>query len=473
MIAASAWLAALPVLLALLLAGGEGGLWVKFVLAKFIYSTSDGAVLFFLGFVAVALVCARARVPARWSARASALTWGGLLGGHALHLAATLRYFSEYDIPFSAHVYHWSAGANSYNSLLHSHVGKAAMAPIAGLLPAGSHYDAGAALAGVVPGIGWPLGAAFVLAGIGLLLRMPVVFAAYGRRPALLLVFLIAAGNALKSLFDGGVLAYAVPPSLILLASFMRHDSAAEWFGFWRRHGVTLAAPVLGGYFLLWTSLTPGDEIPLAGPWLFFLVALLLLASGAWRGAVAWLARAMMIGYLLTNLLFDYGDNLAPLLRPLTDDFRIARFDDAGGWTPQAVETLGRQPVFRVYRALGDDPWKPRRVLIWHAAATGSRELAMSIRLDDPAAARGTLTPTPALRIAGIGARNERWLTLNVATGTDALPPLVAFGIGNALSKNNYYVWLYQIDRMLRQGGWQSYVMLPHTAGNPAADAAQ
>jgi hypothetical protein len=448
-------------------ADNTAGMALKFIFAKLIYSTSAGAVLFFFGFVLFALASARLRLPECWATRATTLAWSGLIGGYALNLGITLAYFINRDIPLSAHAYQWSNGINTYNSLLHSHLGKISMAPLAGLLPTAPHYDTGMALAGSLsPVIGPMISAAFMLACVGILLHMPAIHAAYGRHTSLMLVFLLAAGNAVKSLFDGGLLAYAVPPSLVLLATFMNRSSSTDWIRFWRRYGLVLSTSVLGGYALLWIALTPGNQLPLIGPWLFFIVALLLLATSAWRGWLAWLVRGLMMTYLLTNLLFDYGDNLAPLLQRAGPDIRIACFDDTGGWTSKEVDGFIGQQVFRIYRALGDDPWKPRRVLIWDSSAVGSDSLAISIRLDEPVVAQGILAPTPALRVTGIAAHGAHWLTLNIATNTDGLPPILAFGIGNALSRSNYYVWLYQIDWMLRQGGWHNYLLLPHTSSN-------
>lgn len=67
------------------------------------------------------------------------------------------------------------------------------------------------------------------------------------------------------------------------------------------------------------------------------------------------------------------------------------------------------------------------------------------------------------------GVIGNRWLYVVIVATDPDLPPVFLHGDGSALSRNNYYVWLYQIDNLLRQGGWRSYVMLPHTAGNTGA----
>jgi hypothetical protein len=448
------------------------GMTLKFLFAKLVYSTSDGAVLFLLGFSAIALLCRYLNLSLRWSAMTSLLTWAGLSIGYGMHLVATVAYHVEHRIPFSAHVYHWSAGVNSYSALQHSHLGKAAMARFSWLLPDQVNYDAGGALADAVPPVlAWTISLAFLAALTGALLRMPAFQRAYGHRPALTIAYLIAATTAVKSIFDGGVLAYAVPPSLVLLWSFFFNRDEHEWLHFWRARGPMIGVVLLAGYASFWIGLTPDDSFPLLGPWLFVVAVLILLMTVAWRGITAWLGRSVLLAYLLVNCAFDYGDNLEPLLRKPTVDYRVATFDIAGNWTLQPIDQLRDLPVFKIYQALGDDPWKPRKTLLWKDSTQGSTKLGASIRLLDWSTEHGSLAPIPALRIASIAIADNDWIDVEVATTTAALPPLLTYGIGNALTKNNYYVWLYQVDLLLRKAGWQSYVLLPHTSGNILAHA--
>jgi hypothetical protein len=176
-----------------------------------------------------------------------------------------------------------------------------------------------------------------------------------------------------------------------------------------------------------------------------------------------------MTAYLLVNWMFDYGDNLAPLLREVGVDHRVARFDPSGRGTLQSLTPWYGKSVFLAYRGLGEDPWKPRAILFWEVPARGLNTFQASLRLLRWEGDGGEFKPTPALKISRIASGNSGWLDIDIAGhSTDELPPIFLYGDGNALSKNNYYVWLYQIDLLLRRSGWRSYILLPHTVGNPA-----
>jgi hypothetical protein len=173
----------------------------------------------------------------------------------------------------------------------------------------------------------------------------------------------------------------------------------------------------------------------------------------------------------LINWIFDYGDNLAPLLREVGSEHRAARFDAAGNGVLQPLAAWYGKPVFLAYRGLGDDPWKPRTSLLWEIPTRGENTFHASLRLLSWTGNGGEFSSAPELKITRIARGDRGWLDIDIAgISTHELPPIFLFGSGNALSKNNYYVWLYQIDQLLRRSGWHSYVLLPHTAGNTSTD---
>jgi hypothetical protein len=447
------------------------GLTLKFLFSKLVYSTSDGAVLFFLTFCLIALLIRHQRLFERVSSVSSLMLGAGLVLGYGTHLTATLVYLVEHRIPLGAHVYHWSSGSNSYTSLLHSHQGKAAMTLLGALFSGADNYDAGAALAGTsATGLVVGIGVGFLMALVGGLLRFPLFFRAYEGRPTFVAAYLIVAAVAIKSVLDGGLLAYSVPPALLLLASFVACPDPQTWSHYWRKHGWLLALLLLAAYLGLWIRLTPGD-LPLIGAWLAFNVVLVLLMTAAWRTALSWILRVVLVGYLGINLYFDIHDNLAPLLSETDQRYRAAQFDVLGQSAMKDLSPWIGQPVFKIYRAMGDDPWKPRKTLIWVLPAKGIYQLGASLLLLDWDQAAGQLASTPSLRVAKASVIANAWIALEIVATAADLPPVFSHGSGNALSKNNYYVWLYQMDGTFRQGGWRSYVMLPHTSGNFDADA--
>lgn len=451
------------------------GMAIKFFLGKLVYSTSDGAILFTIGFAALSLLGIPLVLPSRTLQVAGILLWGGLLVGYGAHLAVTLRYFSENQIPLSAHVYRWSDGVNSYTSLLHSHLGKAAMSSGAQWLFWSNRYDTGQALVDDVPAsVAWLIGCAFAAAMVGALLKMPTFHERYGHRKGLTIAYLIALVTVLKSIFDGGALAYAVPPSLLLIVSFWFNSNETQWIDFWRRYGFTAALILIAGYASLWIGLTPGRELPLFGPWLFYLAVLALLSTGKWSGLVAKASRMVLIGYLAINCLFDFNDNLAPLLQPLASSAQITHLGADGQISAHSAQQYGDTPVFRIYRDLGDDPWKPRNTLIQTEFTHGLSYLDTSLRVLFWHGQQGSLFPTPALRIEKIGIAENDWISIRFSINQGRrLPPILICGSGSMFSRNNYYVWLYQVDLLLRNAGWRGYVLMPHVATDmcPSAPA--
>ena len=267
----------------------QPGLILKFFVSKLVYSTSDAAALFLLGFAAVALLFRHLKLSKRLVTAAPMLIWGGMLLGYGTNLLVTIAYHLEHHIPFSAHIYHWSEGANSYTALLHSHLGKSAIAAITGTLSGSANYDTGNALAGSVPQIQvWLIGAGFLATLAGSLLWMPVFHVRFGQRPALTAAYLISTATAVKSILDGGLLAYSVLPAMLLMGSFHSFPDELSWRDFWRRRGWLIGFVVLGSYVYICLSLTADGDIPLFGPWLFFVVVLILLADSLRRWLLHW-----------------------------------------------------------------------------------------------------------------------------------------------------------------------------------------
>jgi len=455
---------------ALIRSDTAAGLALKFALSKLVYSTSDGAILFLLGFTAIGFLCSRITVQRRSELLAAVLLGAGLTLGYGLHLFATVPYHLTHGIPFSAHVYHWAGGVNSYTALLHSHLGKAAMAPLPAWLAERYHYDIGGALAGVLPT--WQLAGialGFLAACGGALLRMPAFKRGYGHRPTLVVLFFVSAATATKSIFDGGLLAFAVPPSILLLATFVACPDDRAWSRFWMQKGWMVALGLLVGYGSLWIYLST-EAAPQVGAWLFLVVVMLLLMTPSWRGRWAWASRLTLLTYLWGNAYLDSNANLMPLLSAVGPGHRAAVFDPAGAAHAKAIAPWHGQPVFKLYLALGDDPWKPRKVLIWEAPAPGLQQMAVSVHLLDIARQQGQLLPTPSLRLSHIAPAGKEWIDMVFQSTADGLPPLLPFGMASVLSRNNYYVWLYQTDLLLRRAGWTSYILLPHTQGNIRAD---
>jgi|GEM_PF-1643889 len=246
---------------------------------------------------------------------------------------------------------------------------------------------------------------------------------------------------------------FAVPPSLLLVASVVAQPDDRHWSQFWLRRGWWLALLLPGAYGALWLHLSTSD-VPQFGAWLFLLVVMLLMMTGQWRGWRAWLCRLILLAYLSLNAMLNANANLMPLLAPVGPEHRAAVFDAAGSAQPQPLARWQGQAVHALYAALGDDPWKPRKALVWTQPSPGLNSLSVAIRLLGIEGQQGQIRATPSLQVAHIAPAGKEWVGLVFQSTATGLPPILPFGMANILSKNNYYVWLYQVGLLLRGSGW-------------------
>lgn len=444
----------------LLLGGDEAiALTSKFVLSKWVFSTSDGAQRFFLATTALLLVAATLPPHPAFSLWGRRLLLVGFLVGYSANLAATLLYFHHFDIPLSARLFHWDSGNNTFMSLTHSHIGKAALSILPETWWANTRYDVGAVLTTMIPTpFFWGIVFGFLCAAIGALCFMPHFWRQFGHRGSCAALWFLAITLSLKGLIDGGLLAYATPPALLLLLSFVITPDTEKWQIFWRRQGAIAAVVLSVGYATLDRMLTVTDSPPLWGPWLFLLAffALLVLPK-AGRGR--WVTRASLILYLGTNFLFAFGDQLAPLLRKTTPTTVFVDFASATPDTRPSVTVAEAIPIYRLYQMQGDDPWKPNHLLVAESTA-GKRTLTAAILPLEWQGTKGTFLTAPYLGVMVEGLLPNGWVAIRFSVPDDFPLPLITTGNGGAIDHNNFYVWLYQIDGLLRASGWTSYLFI-------------
>lgn len=468
-------------LVALLLLDTDGGLMAGFLLGKLAHSTSNAAALLLLGYTAAALLVLGRSTPAssRTSRRAAGPTLTALGAAYLAHLAASLRYWHTHQLPADRHVWHWLGSDNTYTALLNSHLGKPAIhqAFSALGLPAGS-YDTGRALAQHAPeGLVLIIALGFCVALIAALAALPGVMQRLQGRAAALALTLVSSVVCLQTVLDGGLLSQRAPISLFVLASLLLARDRAAFARFWRGPGWRLALVLVAAHLALWSALSAERPFPTVGGLLFTLGLYALLILRLSNARAPW-ATTAIAAYLAANLWLDAELRLAPLLRPFDATHRVARLTPDGaaslpdtaplhGRSSQLGGRAGQGPVqgalsiAQTYRRLGDDPRKPRHILIWStAAASGAHTHTVEIRLLDIARAAGALPANPALWVDEItpAPHGRLRLRFSVAPG---LPPLRTAGAGNALSQNNHYVYLHALNALLQRGGWREYILLP------------
>ena len=426
-----------------LLAGGEAGFVLQFVLGKLAYSTSNGAALFLLAWGTLAVACWRLRLG---HARAVPVFVAALALGHALHLGLALGYFAETQVPLALHAYHWRDGAYSFTALFHSHLGKTGFAwASAGWAPAG--YDGGTVFLARVPA--WAaatLGACFVVAfAAGLLALRPAARRDGSQRTAL---FALAAAIALRGLLDGGPLAAAMPPAFAALAWVLGPRT--------RRAALAIFA-ALGLYLALWIG--TAESLPGLGGFLFPALLLLWLARPAAR-----LARRALPLLLAAMLALDAAENLWPLL--------LAQGPACAAWSLAADgarrESCAGESPWQAYLHLGEDPRKPRRTLLGTSDAAGDREVVIDVLpLEARTEATGNARSAAWLRIVQLPPPRAGWQSFRAEARTE-LPPVLPSGWPGAMARNNFNVYLWEFARVLEAGGLREFVLVPRTRGNAA-----
>jgi hypothetical protein len=199
---ANAWRGALLSGLALILVatGSQAGLIAHFLIGKLVYSTSDAATLFFLGYATLALAWSAASRRQQTSPRALiGLLVVCLLVGHVTNLAVSLYYFQGHGLPLDAHVHHWLGSDNSYTSLMHSHLGKPSLALTANALGLSSaRYDTGVALGGSLPsGVTAMIGGSFMIGLVAALALFPGLMARLDWQPTAVILYLVTSSLCL------------------------------------------------------------------------------------------------------------------------------------------------------------------------------------------------------------------------------------------------------------------------------------
>lgn len=462
------------VLVAWALASDTGRITIKWLVDPVFHSTSAAAALTFLVVVALAAILLAAlgtRAPAGLHHHARGIQ-GALLAtivlGHAVVLLLHLHYAEAVGLPLDLHGYHWNRGDNTYNALLHTHVGKAVLAQAAGLvdhLP--GRYDAGTALAGRIPDVAVAgLAVALLVGVVAAFALLPVIARRFDGRWSLVWAYGFAALNCLKTIPDGGPLSYRFLPAMIVLCAMLAARDQAALARIARRLAVP-ALMVLGVAAVGWHTASGEDYGTAAGGLAMELVALLGPVIVAWHPLRATRRRIRTVA--LTGL-FAFGGTMyaieawtgAPsLLAPLPAGYRFTVLDAAG----ESVVAAGRaesavSPV-DLYRRFGEDPLKPRRTFIWLDDGWGARTLTLGVAFLDARPAPPSWPVSGAVRIESLlPTRHPAIGWLSVRADESVTPPY-AIDPSSAIATHNFQVHLHVLAARLRANGAREFVLMP------------
>lgn len=444
----------------------RASLLVKWGLDPLAHTTSNAGALLFLTGVALAAVRLAVATDRPWRAetlqRAHALLLVAIALGLAANLGGHLALLEALGLPSEAAFYYWTGSDNTYSYLWHSHAGKAAVADLGRLFGIGAGtYDTGAGLAAALPAwVGPACGLCGLVGGATALALLPALATGVRASPARLWAFGFGAFTCVKAIFDGGPLTYRVLPALLALA----------WAGGALRGRLARAAAVIAvlTYGVAWTS-QAGDG-GLDAPLSLLAFVAWLAAPGCvalrrrWPRRIATVTLGLLLGALYAR---EFIAGPAALLSPLSAGARAVVFDKEGE-APRQVAVGGRTPL-AVYRALGDDPAKPRRVFL---SQPGDEDAAASdfpfvLRLVEAGQAAVPAIP-PVLRVVSAtplaGVPNAALFNARAEPG---LLPAPYGAIADARTHANYHAYLHLLAATLRAQGLQEFALVPVTAPLP------
>lgn len=225
-----------------------------------------------------------------------------------------------------------------------------------------------------------------------------------------------------------------------------------------------VAIVLLAAYLSFWIQISPERPFPAIGSFLFPLAAYIWLWLAYRRHSILW--RVPLVAFITISLALDAADNLAPYLDRQSRAciaFKIASDQDVTDVIPCAGES-----AFSLYQRLGDDPRKPSSVMISEGGTDGPRVFVGTLHVIETASNRleaPTGTVWQGIRMESNPAASR--INFQAVARAD-LPPVFVAEQGNAITRNNYYVYLHQLSEALRRAGMTEFILVPSTASNPA-----
>jgi hypothetical protein len=443
----------------------------KWLLDPLFHGTSDGAALFLLGGMAaiMATLAVFRRAGAAWLDRPDAghVLLAFVMFAHGIGLLALFGYQERLELPWQLDGCHWSATGNTCNALLHSQLGQAGLSTLLQSFQAGT----GDALLAHVPAMErWAIGLLFAGGLLATLAAAPGIARRHGWHPLAIALFGFAALDCLKTVIDGGALAGRLPPSLLMLGLMACARDTAHLRMLVRRHGPA-AVVVLAACAVFQAAMeSEGSDGAIAG--FATLVVLYGLGLLCWafreqaRAGVRMAALVAGFGYLALGFLGDAMSGIGMLLRPLPLQARIVVVDSEGRVARDASEAMRGATPLAVYRRFGDDPLKPRRVLIEADPAAlpadrPGREFAFALRFIDgrPAASTTTDGLYTLLAATRVPDRTNTAVFL-FRTASPLIPPFFT-ATSTELGRNNFHVHMNLVAAALRAQGLHQFVLMP------------
>lgn len=443
---------------------------IHFLLGKFLYSTSNGAILFFLILYIVAALVAIIFTAQNRTTNDTRL-WllpFVLVAGNLVNIWSFFVYQRQLDLPIKTHFYHWLDTQNSFCYLLHNHTGKTALAFLSrslGLEDKMTAFDTGQVFsAHVAPFVPWLL-AAFLLLALGLFLfYLPQVLNCYQYNIPVFLLYFFSFSGCLKSMVDGGPLTYRFFPSLIVFMSLIAANNTEYLLQKWRGRWGVLFFVTITPLVLLWQYLSPGQVTTALAPFLFLCVTyllLLLLAKPKKKRLTAWTV-ALAASFLLFSIGFEYLIFDAAFFRTIDSTHQVTKVDFTTFTATDVSADCQGIKVYEAYLLYGNDPLKPKDLFIWDNRNPGLHSMSLIIK---PLEYTGNSGKLPAQKLLLFQSADQVKSITNAlhftVTATDKMPPIFSSTQASLFSRNNHYCYLHLLGNLFTASGFKEFIMIP------------
>lgn len=431
--------------------------FIKFIVSKWIYSTSNASVLFLL--FTVSLICLRTYfLKGRTETTASAMCFFLITLAIALgsNFLMVITYYTTHHIPFSAHVYHWSGKENSFTSLMHSHQGKLFFAYLHKIIHIDvSKYEIGNAFLNDSKSnaVFYLFVTGVILAFFSALMLVHRMSVRIKEEPAKIVCYTLAIINLLKNMIDGGLLNYPTLPSLLVLLCVHSRVPAL----------ITITSGFIF-QITLYLIIIQDKDIYFFSNLLFLNSTYLFLLLFDRKEFFTTLTKLICICYLAFNLTLDFKSSLLPLFEWFNPTLYTV-YSCHQTCKPIDPANLNNLRIYEVYKTLHDSPFKTQNTLI---TPSNTNHLYMSdayFFMINPLhfkGNRGDLSAKDSFSIHKSHLGDNGWIQFKIKN-SPPLNRLFHSQSDSILNKNNYYVYLKQLNQFYQKAGFYEYILLGYS----------
>jgi len=463
------------VLLAAMFAGEPVSLVLYYLLGKFFYSTSNGAIYVFLSLLALSSLFLLLTSHHHFSGnrKTMLLLPAVLLSGNLVNLLTLFIYSIKNQIPLITHFYHWLGQEHSFSYLFHNHTGKTALATIASLLSVEGRtgaFDLGQVFITHVPaGLTWIL-VILLLLSLGLFFPgLLTVRERFSGNYWLLLLYFFAFAGCFKTMVDGGPLTYRFLPSFFVLLSLVVARDQTDLTRLWRRWFGVLCVLLHFPLIFAWLKMSSGSVMTVLAPFVFLCGSYLLLFLLALPRRTTWIriSTGGILIYLTLSLAVEYVSINDDYFKVLGPEHLVVKVDFDHFTASEVSDEVRGMRVYQAYRRFQNDPLKPSSLLIHERQDIGIHQMSLIVT---PLQYDGLTGAMPAQELLRFDVpkslkRPENSLFFSLEAQTN-LPPVFSSSRATLFSRNNYYCYLHLLGRLFYAAGMKEFVLMPITGGD-------